>query len=77
LEVTGAPDDSAFVAFTYEPSQRLSITPSLELASDRWSDVTGGGYVRIGDYVLVNLQVQYRGSELWELAGGVTNLTDE
>lgn len=77
LEVTGAPDDSAFVAFTYEPSQRLSIVPSLELASDRWSDVTGGGYVRIGDYALVNLQVQYRGSELWELAAGVTNLTDE
>ena len=77
LEVTGAPDDSAFVAFTYELSQRLSITPSLELASDRWSDVTGGGYVRIGDYALANLQIQYRGSELWELAVGATNLTDE
>jgi iron complex outermembrane receptor protein len=77
IEVTGAPDDSAFVAFTYEPSERLSITPSLELATDRWSDVTGGGYVLIGDYRLLNLQVQYRGSELWELAFGGSNLTDE
>jgi iron complex outermembrane receptor protein len=77
LEVTGAPDDSAFVALTYEPSERLTITPSLELAADRWSDVTGGGYVRIGDYRLLNLQIQYRGSELWELAVGGTNLTDE
>jgi iron complex outermembrane receptor protein len=77
IEVVGAPDDSAFVAFTYEPSQRLTITPSLELASDRWSDVTGGGYVRVGDYTLLNLQVQYRGSELWEIALGGSNLTDE
>ena len=50
IEVTGAPEESAFVAFTYAPSQRLSITPSLEVATDRWSDVTGGGYVPIGDY---------------------------
>ena len=77
IEVTGAPDDAAFVAFTYEPSAKLSITPSLELASDRWSEVTGGGYVRIGDYTLLNLQIQYRGSDLWELAVGGTNLTDE
>jgi iron complex outermembrane receptor protein len=77
IEVTGAPDDSAFVAFTYEPSAKLSITPSVELASDRWSDVTGGGYLRIGDYTLLNLQIQYRGSELWEVAVGGTNLTDE
>jgi iron complex outermembrane receptor protein len=77
IEVTGAPDDSAFVAFTYEPSERLSITPSIELATDRWSDVTGGGYVLTGDYRLLNLQIQYRGSELWELAVGASNLTDE
>jgi iron complex outermembrane receptor protein len=77
LEVTGAPDDSAFVAFTYAPSPKLTITPSVELASDRWSDVTGGGYVRIGDYRLLNVQLQYRGSDLWEVAVGGTNLTDE
>jgi iron complex outermembrane receptor protein len=76
-QVVGAPDDAAFVAFTYEPSSKLTITPSVELASDRWSDVTGGGYVRIGDYTLLNLQVQYRGSDRWELAGGSTNLLDE
>ena len=76
-EVPGAPDHAAFVAFTYEPSARLSITPSLELAGDRWSDVTGGGYVRTGDYTLLNVQLQYRGSELWEIAIGGTNLLDE
>jgi iron complex outermembrane receptor protein len=77
IEVTGAPDDAAFIAFIYEPSDRWSITPSLELASDRWSEVTGGGYVRTGDYTLLNLQAQYRGGDLWEIAFGGTNLTDE
>ena len=43
FQVVGAPDDSAFVAFIYEPTSKLTITPSIELASDRWSDVTGGG----------------------------------
>ncbi len=77
FEVVGAPDDSAFVAFIYEPTSKLTITPSIELASDRWSDVTGGGYVRTGDYSLLGLQVQYRGSDLWEIAAGGSNLTDE
>jgi iron complex outermembrane receptor protein len=78
IEVTGAPDDAAFVAFIYEPSDRWSITPSVELASDRWSEVTGGGFVRTGDYTLLNLQVQYRRTgDRWELAFGGTNLTDE
>jgi iron complex outermembrane receptor protein len=78
IEVTGAPDDAAFVAFIYEPSDRWSVAPSVELASDRWSEVTGGGYVRTGDYTLLNVQVQYRGAEdRWELAFGGTNLTDE
>jgi iron complex outermembrane receptor protein len=76
-EVVGAPDHAAFVAFSYAPSDRLSITPSLEVAGDRWSDVTGGGYVRTGEYTLLNFQLQYRGSELWEIAVGGTNLLDE
>jgi iron complex outermembrane receptor protein len=77
IEVTGAPDDAAFVAFIFAPSDRWSITPSLELASDRWSEVTGGGYVRTGDYTLLNLQAQYRGNDFWEIAIGGSNLTDE
>jgi iron complex outermembrane recepter protein len=76
-EVVGAPDNAAFVAFSYAPSAKWTITPSVELADDRWSDVTGGGYVQTGDYTLLNFQVQYRGGELWELALGGSNLLDE
>jgi iron complex outermembrane receptor protein len=77
IEVTGAPDDAAFVAFIFEPSAKWTITPSLELASDRWSELTGGGFVQTGDYTLLNLQAQYRGGDRWELAVGGTNLSDE
>ncbi len=76
FEVVGAPDDSAFVALTYEPTDKLTITPSLELASDRWAEV-GTAFIRTGDYSLLNLQVQYRGSDSWEIAAGGSNLTDE
>ncbi len=62
---------------SFSSRRRGSITPSVELASDRWSEVTGGGYIRIGDYTLLNLQAQYRGGDLWEIAVGGTNLTDE
>ena len=76
FEVVGAPDDSAFVAFTYQPTSKLTITPSIELASDRWSEV-GTAFIRTGDYSLLNLQVQYRGGDTWEIAAGGSNLTDE
>ena len=76
--MTGRPDDAAFVAFIYEPRQGWSITPSVELASDRWSEVTGGGYVRTGEYTLLNLQAQYRGGDTVGARGrAATNLMDE
>ena len=76
-EVVGAPDNAAFVAFSFTPTDKLAITPSVEYADDRWSDVTGGGYVRTGAYTLLNFQVRYRGSDLWEAALGGSNLLDE
>ena len=76
-EVVGAPDNAAFVAFSFTPTDKLTVTPSVEYADDRWSDVTGGGYVRTGAYTLLNFQVGYRGSDLWEVALGGSNLLDE
>ena len=62
IEVTGAPGRRGVRRVHLRAvSRSWSITPSVELASDRWSEVTGGGYVRTGDYTLLNLQVQYRG----------------
>ena len=37
----------------------------------------GRRLIRTGDYSLLNLQVQYRGGDTWEIAAGGSNLTDE
>ena len=55
---------------------QLTVMPNVELADDRWSDVTGGSFTKVGSYVLANLQLQYRGSDAWELALGARNLLD-
>ena len=39
--------------------------------------MTGGTYVRTGEYTLVNLQAEYRARGGWQVAVGGRNLTDE
>ena len=56
---TGTPTHLGFVFLTYSPLERLAFTPSVEIADDRWTDVTGGGYRKVGAYSLLNLHVEY------------------
>lgn len=74
---TGTPTHQGFAFLSYQPIEPLTITPSIELADDRWSDVTGGAYRQVGAYTLVGLQVQYRAGESWQAAIGGRNLLDE
>jgi len=73
----GTPTHQAFVFVTYVPMEKLSITPSVEYASDRWTDLTGGGYRRTGEYTLVNLQAQFRATDNVVAAVGGRNLLDK
>ncbi|WP_153067224.1 TonB-dependent receptor plug domain-containing protein [Steroidobacter cummioxidans] len=77
LRPTGTPTHQALVFVSYQPIPQLTLMPNVELADDRWSDRTGGGFVEVGEYVLANLQVQYRGSDSWELALGARNMLDK
>ena len=78
LEVTGAPDNFAFLAFIFAPSGRFTITPSVEYSGDQWSDRGNlPGYVRTGAHTVLNFQVQYHGGDRWDLSLGGTNLLDE
>jgi iron complex outermembrane receptor protein len=83
LRPTGTPEHEGFVYLAWDATRDLTITPSLELASDRWSLVTAAGvpaninYVQIGSYSLVNLDVEYRVNETFTLSAGGKNLTDE
>jgi iron complex outermembrane receptor protein len=83
LKATGTPEHEGFIYLAWDATRDLTITPSLELASDRWSLVTRAGvpaninYIEVGSYVLVNLDVEYRVNETFTLSAGAKNLTDE
>ncbi len=83
LKPVGTPKHEAFIYLAWDATRDLTITPSLELASDRWSLVTAAGvpaninYVEIGSYALVNLNVEYRVNETFTISAGGKNLTDE
>ncbi len=74
---TGTPTNQAFLFLAWQPLDALTVTPTVELADDRWSDVTGGTYRKVGSYTLVGLQVQYGMGDLWQVAVGARNLLDE
>ena len=83
----GTPTHQALLYLAWSPTDALTITPSLELASDRYSVVTSeplpnGGpfvqrYVHAGSYARLNIQAEYKFSENASAAIGATNLTDE
>jgi iron complex outermembrane receptor protein len=83
LKPTGTPEHEAFIYVAWDATRDLTITPSVELASARWSLVSAAGvpaninYVEIGSYALVNLNVEYRVNETFTLSAGGKNLTDE
>lgn len=78
LVAIGTPTHQAFLFATWSPIEALSFTPSLEYASDRWSEVAGStSFVQVGEYLLVNLQAQWNATERIVLAIGARNLADE
>ena len=80
LRPTGVPSHKAFLHATFTPVARLSISPSLDVAGDRWSDVNPAPafpYVRTGAYTMLNLSAQYAFPGGIELMVGGRNLTDD
>lgn len=76
----GTPRHSAFLYLAWDALANLTITPSLELASDRNSIVTSGTtrtYIETGTYALANLQAEYKFTDKTSAAIGVTNIFDE
>jgi iron complex outermembrane receptor protein len=86
----GTPQHEGFVYLSWDATDRLTLTPNIEFASDRYSLITSSAssllsgptprtpnYRKLGSYVLVNLQAQYQLREGTTLALGGTNLLDE
>jgi iron complex outermembrane receptor protein len=80
LRPTGVPTNRAFLFATWYPLETLRITPSLELADDRWSDVNpvpAFPYVKTGAYSLLDLDATYAFPKSLELSLGFKNLLDD
>lgn len=85
LKPTDTPEHEAFLYLAWDAMRNLTITPSLELASNRWSTVntptSPSGvntlYTQTGSYALVNLNIEYRINDQWTTSLAGRNLTDE
>lgn len=82
LRPTGVPTHKAFLFASWRPIDRLTITPSLDLTGDRWSDVSTTPvqtfpYVRTGQYSLFNLSAEYAITPSVSAMAGFRNLNDD
>ncbi|MFA7596599.1 MAG: TonB-dependent receptor [Novosphingobium sp.] len=78
FEATGVPRHKAFAWLEWKPAGRLSILPSVEIASDRWTVNTAGTrYYRTGAYVQANLRLDYEAIDGVVLGAGVRNAFDD
>ena len=73
------PTHKAFLYAAWRPIERLTITPSLDTAGDRWSDLNpppAFPYLRTGGYTLIDLAAQYSIARNFDVVFGSRNLTD-
>lgn len=80
LRVDGVPENKAMLYAAWRPVERFTLTPSIELADERWSNVNPpvpSPYIATGDHTLVNFDGSYTFDNGVELAVGARNLRDE
>ncbi|WP_443971980.1 TonB-dependent receptor domain-containing protein [Sphingobium sp. CR28] len=75
---TGVPRDKAFLYALWTPLARVEITPSLELASNRWTANTAGTrWTRTGSYALAGLRADLTLTEGVSIGAGIMNAFDD
>lgn len=78
----GVPKHKAFVYADWRPIERLTVTPSVEFASDRWT-VTSSSLInpprfyRTGEYALANLTLGVQVTDQVDVVLGARNLLDQ
>lgn len=75
---TGVPDHKAFLYADWRPTDAISVIPSIEYASDRWTVTQAAPttYYQTGEGLLVNLAAEWRVAGPVTLTVGGRNLTD-
>jgi iron complex outermembrane receptor protein len=80
LRATGVPTHKGFLSASCQPLAQVTVSPSLELAGDRWSDINPAPafpYVRTGAYRLVNVDATWDVSARLALTAGLKNASDD
>jgi iron complex outermembrane receptor protein len=77
--LTGVAPVQAFAYVTWDVLSDLSLTPSVEIASERWSNLAGNMnvFLQTGSFVLVNFTAQYAVTDRIDIQVGARNLLDE
>ena len=78
FHLTGVPYSQLFAYVTWDITPRLSITPNIQLASDRWTNTTNGSaYFKTGSFALINLEAEFDLTERIGFQIGARNLFDD
>lgn len=78
FQPTGVPDFKGMVYASWMPVDGLTLTPNVEFATRRWTSTTNGAlYYQTGDYVLVNIQSEYKLTPQITLSAGARNIFDK
>lgn len=80
-ELTGVPDYKGLVYMTYSPVAGLTLTPSAEMASNRWTQTSPSAtppsaYYKTGAFAIFNLGGEYKLTEQITLNFGARNILD-
>ncbi|MCL2021187.1 MAG: TonB-dependent receptor [Betaproteobacteria bacterium] len=77
-KLTSTPRHKTFLYAIWKPINDLKVIPSLEYGGKRWSDPpSGSGYVRTGNFKLLNLKVEYQLTRNWDISLAARNLLDK
>ena len=78
LRSTGVPEHLLYAYATWAPTEKLSMTGSVETSSSRWSDhpAVANGYIETKGFALANLNFEYKFTDSYSASFGVRNLFD-
>ncbi|MBN8605480.1 MAG: TonB-dependent receptor [Caulobacterales bacterium] len=79
IEPEGVPTHKVFAYADWRINDALTFTPSVEIASDRWTSTaaTPLRYYRTGNYMLFNTALSWQVTPEADVLFGARNLTDE
>lgn len=78
LKPLGSPEHSALLYANWRPHEKLTVAPSVQISSSRWSsDRLEENYFKTDGFVLANLNFEYKFNEQASTYFGVRNIFDK